>query len=107
MEVASISNKNANLISAYVNGTIDAKDISLAEAAIGEDRQLADFYERKLKERDFLRQLIPTPQSTMHSLRDLRQEITAVNEEIYPLKKLNIFQRIYRFLTKPVITIRY
>lgn len=101
--------KNDSLVSAYVSGTIKAKDLATVETRISASTELRQLLEMKEQEKDFLLQLIPSEdKQSKNSLTQLRSEIKNVTEEVYAsMPKDGLLKKAVKTLNKPILTIRY
>lgn len=107
MEIFSGKHSTQSLVTAYVNGTIKSKDIDKVERKIGESEELKELYIKKAQEQEFLLALIPDATGSKNSLLNLKREMRAITEEVYPKDRQNIIGKLKKFLDKPVVTIKY
>lgn len=107
MEVGAIQNRKYALVTAYINGTLNPKDIELVEERIGESQELKEYYSKKIEEQKFIQQLIPNIETSKKSMKTLRSEVMAISDQVFPKEKKTLLGRIKNILDKPVFTIEY
>lgn len=91
------------MIGTYVNGTIKGKDIDRVERAINSSDEFREVYDRKMREKEFILQLIPAQVATASTLKSIKKEMAEINTNVYSTERETLGKRVVRFLTTPII----
>jgi hypothetical protein len=93
------------LIGALVNGTIRVRDQQIALTLINSDESYNNYYQMKMSENEFLKQLIPDHKISKNIYSDLRFQVRSINDDVYPKEKFNFIKKAMNYLNEPLIEI--
>ncbi len=101
----SAQTKTKNQISAYVDKTLPSKLIPQIEKSINVTEESFNFYQVKLRDKEFLNSLIPEVKPTNEQHKEIMIVFAEINKITLPKDKLDFLKKTAEFLTSPIIEI--
>jgi DNA-directed RNA polymerase specialized sigma24 family protein len=100
-----LNRREKSLISSYVGGTLKSRDITNVMSVINSSESNTDYYNMKLSESEFLKQLIPERNISRNHHSDVSTQIKSINEDVYPKEKFSFVRKAMNYLNEPLIEI--
>lgn len=92
-------------VNSFVNRTLPKEQVGITEEKINSDNSIYDYFQERLRLREFTKSLIPDGAISPEIKQNLNKEISIINEDIFPKERFHAFKKISTFLTTPIIEI--
>ncbi len=102
-----ITNSDKLLVNLFANGHSHNGDQKEFEKTLGDKVSLKHFYQEKVQEREFIKELVPEFTLSKRSYKNLLDEINQINKSIFEFKEDNFIKKSIKFLDKPIFTIEF
>lgn len=102
-EDISVDEKTRFQINAFVNRTLPTKQFRSVEDKINADQKFFDYYQFRLRFKEFTKSLIPEGSIDFQVRKNLNLEVLVINEDIFPKERFHTIKKITSFLTSPVV----
>lgn len=107
MDIDTNLESKKNMIAAYVNGTLRAKDVAMVEELIGSEGLYRRYFERKKQEHEFILQMIPQAKLKLNEKKMIVNDIREITHELWGMDKVPWREKLKDFLDKPIIRVEF
>lgn len=102
-----VSSADSAMINAYLDGRLSGVQVRELESRVLNNSKLEDLFDQKQRERDFILQMIPDQVPGLNTLSQIKNEIHDLNASVLEETKVPWWDRIWQWLNRPFIEVKF